>query len=255
MLLGTYHFGGNTPDKNKAIDDMMSQKRQAEIEAVLEDLAKFNPQQIMIEYTPRYDSVINKMYQAYCNENTVPKQKSFAESETFQIAMRLGKLLKVPRITPVDFAEREDTVSAIAALNWSYRKKLGQYFGDLVKPGDYGISLLNDIRQSQTKFLTDTIPVIPVREALLRLNTNQWQQDAMYTGKLAFMDKNPANMGAELAEMTMFRDFHIFSNIINAVTAKTERILLVIGASHVGVLTNWFRSHPSFEVVPVANYL
>ena len=64
-LLGTFHFAGSSSDAmSLKVDDISTDKRQMEIEALVNALAKYKPTKIILEYTHDYGA-IDSLYQAY----------------------------------------------------------------------------------------------------------------------------------------------------------------------------------------------
>jgi hypothetical protein len=62
---------------------------------------------------------------------------------------------------------------------------------------------------------------------------------------------DPQYIGAELISLFKRRDYKIYSNLVTAQMAqKPKRILLIIGAAHVGSLKNIFRDDPDTRPPP-----
>lgn len=104
MILGTFHFGGSTADAiNVTMGDLTTPARQAEIEEVVERLAKFAPTTIMVELTPKEEAGFNATYQAYRKG-----EHQLAANERQQIAMRLAAKLGHAKIHAVDHKQDMD---------------------------------------------------------------------------------------------------------------------------------------------------
>src|ERR1700719_2346072 len=98
MILGTYHMNNPALDTyNLKADDVLSDRRQREIDEVLGKLQRFNPTKISFEgqyneeyWTSRYRDYLAETYQ-------------LGRNEIEQIAFKLAKRLGHAAIYPVDY--------------------------------------------------------------------------------------------------------------------------------------------------------
>jgi hypothetical protein len=89
LLLGTYHFGGNTSDNIKVTNDnILSNQKQNELNVLLNKLEKFNPEIIYIENEPNRQPYWDSIYLNYRNGNQIN-----LDNELFQIAIKLASRL------------------------------------------------------------------------------------------------------------------------------------------------------------------
>lgn len=97
-------YGNNLLTQN--FDDILSQKRQKEIETVVEKIKKFGPAKIAVERSYYSNVELNMEYNAYLKSNYVPSGE-----ETDQIAFRLGKDLGLDKLHVVSYSGNFDSDS------------------------------------------------------------------------------------------------------------------------------------------------
>ena len=104
MVLGTFHFTGGGQDYvNSEVDDYLAPARQAEIEAVVERLAEFNPTRIVVELDPEAEDRFNAQYDAYRRG-----EHELTVNERQQIGMRLAARLGHDRHYAADYSSDMD---------------------------------------------------------------------------------------------------------------------------------------------------
>ncbi|MFD2432450.1 DUF5694 domain-containing protein [Mesonia maritima] len=99
LFLATYHLGGTTSDNVKITDDnILSDKKQKQIDMLLKKIEKFKPQKIYVENEPNRQQKWDSILKSYNNGNKIE-----LETELFQIAIKLASRLKLNEITCVDW--------------------------------------------------------------------------------------------------------------------------------------------------------
>ncbi len=99
MILGTYHMNNPGLDSvNLNADDVLSERRQAEINELLDKLARFKPTKIAIEAQYRSTYFPNR-YKKY-----LTGEQKLGRNETEQIGFQLAKRLNLETVYPVDFS-------------------------------------------------------------------------------------------------------------------------------------------------------
>ena len=104
MILGSEHFenaGMNT--FNYRMDDVLSSKRQLEIEQLVTQIKPFRPIKIALELDPSRDTELNARYQAY-----LKGMDELGRGEGDQIGFRLAKHMEHPKLYGVDYWPKRD---------------------------------------------------------------------------------------------------------------------------------------------------
>ena len=105
MILGSSHLSNpGWNGVNPKIDDVLTPKRQAEIEQLVAQLGKFQPTKIALEIDVSRDAEINASYQGYL-EGTYELKRY----ESDQIGFRLAKQMEHSKVYCVDYF-REDPI-------------------------------------------------------------------------------------------------------------------------------------------------
>jgi hypothetical protein len=267
MLLGVYHFDNPGKDKhNLKIDDYFSDKRQLEINEVVNLLSQFEPNKIFIELKPNSQIKIDSLYQAYATDKLDLKNLERGRNEVYQIGFKLAKKRNLKMIDCVD-----------ASGNW-----LGSYadfIADTLSLNYYNED--EEKSEEATKSLNELFSKQTVKENLIL--TNRWEnimdnhryyidvalrvKDTVgiyfsYQEASQLIDNNEYlmrsfdfnNIGVELVAEWYKRNFFIYRNILEK-TNNGDKILIIFGQGHIPILHHLLESNPKYELVTPLNYL
>jgi len=240
LILGSYHMANPGLDSvNLQADDVLSSKRQAELEDVAERLARFAPTKIAVE-APYRDTWTPGAYSKY-----VEGQYTLGRNETEQIAFRLAKRMELSTVYPVDYpmfmsgltpSEIEDPKPEVDA-----------------KPRDSGPAKETALSEEDLLLRRST-----VREYLLHLN----DPDLIRKGQAGYMrmllpDRKSAAIYARADLVTNWykRNLRIFANLSRVTEVGKDRVLLVIGSGHLAILRQLASDSDYFCVVDAEGYL
>lgn len=238
MILGTYHFGNPGLDlNNMEADDVLSERRQVELEVLSETLAMYNPTVIVIEGTasPPYDDPSWKTYK----DLDLKKHRS----EVVQIGYRLASHLGLNMVYAVDEQPMSNEpdyfpYNKVATL----AKKQGR-MKELERISNSSV-FLQKMEKMQAK---SSIP-----ELLAWVNGDQFPDD-LYWNIIRF-GEGEVQPGAELAGLWFMRNAKIF-NKIDQVSRLGDRILVIFGAGHGHWLREIAKKSDGYMLVPVLPYL
>jgi Family of unknown function (DUF5694) len=250
LLLGTFHMDNPNRDvANVAADDILSQKRQAELEALIDRLAAFQPTKIAVEVPfrneqgeqtlgeGRRNALYTDQYADYLAGNGEPDR-----NEVYQLAFRLGKRLGIKQIYGIDYplnlpmgpvmqfaqqngqgallqqsmTDAKDTAATLSQRLTS--SSLIEYFSYLNRP-----ETLASLHRPYLKY--------PVRVG----------QDQNYVG---------ADMVAEWYK----RNLRIFANLVR-IAGQGDRIFVLFGMGHAHLLRQLIEDSDEFELVDPLTYL
>ena len=237
MILGTFHFtGGGADYVNSSVDNYFSPQRQAEIEALVAQLAEFNPTKIVVELTPDGEDRFNESYQAYLGGN-----HELTVNERQQIGMRLAARLGHDRLYAADYSIGMDfdAMMGAAAENGQTHlsDRLPQLMGEIQ-------ALDESLNQAG----------ISVGERLRVYNTAEFLQSHDVYLTLAQMGsvENPA--GAN--EMTNWwgRNLQIFAQIAQ-LSEPGDRVLVIYGSGHKFLLDQFFQDAVELDWIDSLDFL
>ncbi len=248
-VLGTFHFDNPGLDsyKHQFPFDILSDKRQKELNELLDALEKFQPTKIMVEVQRiKGDSIFNSRYKDYLNSTFDISEK---RSETYQIAFRLAKRLGHRRIYATD-TKKLKWFGADVSDDYdvdAYLKSLGQW--EKYNRYDY---------QSASRYQDSLKSVLSLRKHLHFLNTpsNRLKNHQGYLTEWALEGAGDLYIGADATARWYQRNLRIYANTYDFVDLdKEERVLLIYGSGHVYTLKKFFQDSPDFEYIEINNYL
>ena len=100
MLLGTYHFAGSDTDAIKGTsEDVLTPRRQEELEALTVRLAGWKPDQVAIEWPHDFADSTHARYERYVAAGTSTNRNEVYQVG-FRLARRLGHERRLPHVGP-----------------------------------------------------------------------------------------------------------------------------------------------------------
>ncbi len=240
MLLGVYHMdGGGSHVYETEIDDVLSERRQREVEEVVEGLVRWKPDVVAVEYPPERQDVLNRMFEDYLRGKGVPEEME--RNEIVQIGFRVARRLGHRRLLAVDcFPEFE----------WKglTQEKVADFM-KFVPPGmgDYIKETLEEMQKMERERSAG--------EYLLMLNEERFSKfnDAvMLSSALTYPDEDVA-YGVMVG--WFLRNLCIARNLYSFLSEGTERVLLMYGSGHVPLLKYILSTSLLFRYVSPIPYL
>lgn len=238
-LLGVYHFDNPNQDQfNVKSDNVLSEKRQKELDTLVKHLAKFKPTHIALEFN-KSDSALDKRYQKYLNGTY-----QLDASEREQIGFRLARLLDHQHIYSVD----EPSIQ----LNFEPSDELAAEFSPLLQQlsetGNKVIGHINKLVQEKS-----------IGAVLSELNSEEFDKMNidLYYRYLLPVGKGNVQTGVEGVTSWYKRNLYIFKNIKDLITAdKSEkRILVIFGQGHTAMLKQFMQYSSEFEITDIHQFL
>lgn len=251
LMLGTFHFkdAGLDRYKPKHTVDIFSEKKQNELNEVLEALEKFNPTKIIVERRPSYQPKLDSLYNEY-------KKGTFnSANEITQIGFNLAKRLGHDRVIAGDNKAR--------GLPWKKGDgpRLEKRIKEIVKSENIEQVIQSKYDSLFTKLYSyeDSLKTeVSLREYFLYLNSKQ-RLDGYFgsylTGNIAVNDGEEYPYADGLTGWWVNRNYRIFSNMRKEIECKDERILVIFGAAHVGVLRPLVEASPEMQMIEVKDIL
>ena len=100
MILGVFHFANPNPDYAQSQGtDVLAPAHQRELEAVVQQLARFQPTRIALERAPSEADSINADYRRY-----LAGDFTLSRNEIHQLGFRLAAQQHLPQLYPVDLS-------------------------------------------------------------------------------------------------------------------------------------------------------
>lgn len=252
MILGSVHLSNPGVDVfNRKMDDVLAPKRQREIEQLVTQLKAFQPTKIALESDPSKEAGFNANYQGYL-EGTYQLQRG----EKDQIGFRLAKQMGHPKVYCVDYWPDEHPFfpNGFDRDLTDYRKfaKIHGQEHLLSAPPKGQIT-----KDKDGTTWVEPEKYEPIIDMYIRLNQPEWSRlsHQQYL-RHARIGSGNAYPGANwMAHWWYDRDLKIFVNLTRITESADDRILLVIGASHIFQIEQFLKDSGDYIVESPLKYL
>lgn len=241
VVLGTYHMG--TPGNNVVngkVDDISSPQRQQQIVRLVEKLKTFKPSKIVLECDLEDDAKVNETYDKHLSGNY-----QLSKNETNQIGFRLAKELAHQKVYCVDWSDFWDDPS----INlWKYAAKDAE-LDSFLKRAD------GDLKK-EVDAEAEKLFALPVINQLALLNrSDRMEKDHSRYFEYIRIGRGKEYIGANYVAWWFRRNLTILDNIIRITDTPTDRILVIYGAGHAKLLTQFARESGFYQVESPLKYL
>ncbi|WBL25848.1 DUF5694 domain-containing protein [Zunongwangia sp. HGR-M22] len=244
LLVGSFHFNYPGLDAHKISEEkkinIYSEKRQKELQELLNYISKFKPTKIMVE-TGENTGYLLKNYERYKNG-----EEKLRPNESSQIGMRLADRFALDTIYGVDAGH---------LMLDLYKKRTSE------KPQNY-IDSISDRHHfgGDDKFMRRYNEFYSYKDKVEYKNTLLKTFKYMNSDKVLdrgfgdyisggqFISEEMEGPDA-LSMFWMNRNLRIFRKIQKINHNQNDRILVIFGAGHVSILKWLFKCTPEFELV------
>lgn len=242
MVLGVFHFDNPGLDdyKPKYPFNILEQKRQEELERLLNQIAEYKPTKILLERNRVLkDSSINNQYQNYL----LGKFKlDKASDEIYQIGFKLAKKLGHKRIYCSDASAEWFGIE----LDWEnfdysdYLKSKDQF--EKTYRYDYQSKYKKNDSLKTVQSLLDHF--VMINDPMDRLFDHQAYLTEVILGGAGNY------LGADSVAKWYLRNLRIYANAYDLTNFNhEERLLLIYGSGHVWQLRQLFNDSPDFKYI------
>ena len=237
-MVGTFHFDYPDLDAYKTDEDdridVLAADRQEEMTQLLDHLARFNPNKIVIE--SRNAARWNELYREYLDGTLEPMR-----DERVQLGFALGKRFGLDTMYCLDagsfagdYAEEGCTILDTLFKEYDW------------KSDDPIVAKAQAYLEYRDKALTET----SLYDFISSMNTEQmWNFNYGFYLVGDFKLDNFAGVDA-LALYWYNRNLRIFRKIQMITESPEDRILVIFGNGHVAILNQLFKSSPEYRYTP-----
>ena len=241
MVLGSYHMGNPGQDVvNVEADNVLTPKRQAELAAVVEALARFQPTMVAVERTTLAPGYVDENYAAFSEE----KLATVADERT-QIGYRLAALAGLERVYGVDEQPDESEPDYFPFAKLMEHAKATDQAKDIEAQIAEASGMTARFAELQGR--------MTIAELLIEVNTGELSSHDFYYGTFKY-DRGEDQPGAELQAYWFMRNAKIFSKLVQ-IAKPGDRVVVVYGAGHKHWLEHFADNMPGFQRVDPAGYL
>lgn len=250
LLVGTFHFNYPNLDVNKTATDkqvnVLTARKQLEMEQLVAYIAKFRPTKIVIEVESggqRLGQILNK-YKSVKNGT-----KTAAKDEVEQIAFRLMNQFKLDTLHGADatsiFNELYDSKDS-TILRPALDKIFTGWQNYHYKCTETICALQDSVSKIEEEMelkwsLIDYFKYLNSDVSLKRNYGGYFNGEYFTQGQYR---------GADALAMDWYdRNLRIFRNIQTITTSPEDRILVLFGTGHVSILKQLFECDPNYKLV------
>lgn len=245
LLLGCFHFdypgldAHKTPKENEV--DVLSPERQREMEQLMDVILRFRPNKLVMETE---GGTLMSAYRRHQREK-VPLGRNEYYQIGFRVMDRMG----------LDTLYAADAVPLVYDLETSPdSNRYHPWLDSLYNGWDWGgpdiaSQRYKELYEFQDRFAHDHT----LLETFLLLNDDH-MLDRTYGAYLNGGFLLDGYRGADILSIHWYnRNLRIFRNIQRLTTSPEDRILVVFGAGHMGILNQLFASTPEYKLVRLAD--
>jgi hypothetical protein len=242
LILGTPHFDNPGQDiVNQKVEDVLAPERQREIEAVVERLAAFRPTHVAIEWKASAQEGLDQRYADYR-----AGRYQLSRDERDQIGLRLAARLGLERVHAVDWNGTPPGEEAdYDFYAYAQRHELAESF-DAAKAA----------KQAELDRESERMRCTNVAAWLRNLNTPETLREnhGPYFD-IALVGDAENNPGAASVGAWYGRNLRIFANLVRLAERPENRVIVIYGAGHAPLLTQFAQESGAFELVDPLKHL
>lgn len=241
MLLGTYHFANPGQDAvRQQVDDVLTPRRQAELEDLVSRLARWQPDQIAVEWPLSFADSTQTRFERYRAGTLAPSR-----NEVVQIGFRLGVRLGHQAVYPIDYQMQiwNDSINVLA-----------QRRPDLRHARDSILAVAQAVADSNALRMVDMSIIEHLRAANTDEALHGGNSLSMFGGFLPAGDGENYG-GPQLLAKWYERNIIMAHHLTRILRPGTERVLVIVGSGHVPPLRNILDEAPQFCPVSPLPYL
>jgi hypothetical protein len=260
ILLGTFHFNQSLDSNSRLHSNLFSNKRQKEVTDIVNKLVKQKPDKIFLEFTAKYQTYYDSIYNDYLNDQE-PKRIKTKANEYFQLGMKTAKILGHKKLYAMNYQPEE-----LAEQDYKPANKVDSAMKILYE----AIGTFEDSTRSNTSFYDLPFPErLPNLDSLLQKNTltqfilhlnskKRLMRDEHTNWNFLYSVGTANDMSTTDYVGTFWYGTNLrnYNNLLRNVDYKNDKCYLIIyGASHIPILKYFFEMNPYFEIVELNKVL
>lgn len=244
MLLGCGHWANPGRDLiAPEFDDMLAPQRQREIADCIERLMVFAPTKVALEVSDERTDQLQDAYRRY-------REGSFTltASERHQLGLRLAAACGHDRIYGVDWHDLE------RPIGWDRAITFAQVHDQLDLIPVFGM----DNEAIKAKEAEENAGIRHKSVAGMFLDAHEpakLAESHKVYADLALIGEGENYIGADVILRWYERNMKIFVNLTRIITSLEDRVVIVIGAGHVPLLTHFIEASGRYALESPVTYL
>ncbi len=245
LLIGTSHWGNYQQadlDVAQADEiDILSDQYQRELDEIVAKIVEFKPTKVFVERTVTYQPKLDSIYNLYKTSDWGKKSRN----EIFQLGFKVAKKLDHKKVFGIDYSETSFPFdSLIKVMKAAKQESLISEFEKVIK--DY-----------EKEYNTLVYNKTPLKDILYYMNDKERRKVDLgwYISKATKAGGVDNHIGAFLGSEWMKRNIYSYSIMQKYTEPKDERIMVLMGASHIAVFENLIDYNPDWEAVELKDII
>lgn len=238
LLLGTFHMRPTTDMHAVKVKDLSSLQRQGEIMELVERLKSFEPTKLAFEIETHRNTDMNAQYRQYRSGDL-----ELEISEAHQLGFRIAASLQHEHVHCIDWMGQGGGTKGVGDIYEWARDHQPDLFEELFGNLDQGFGNREIETQSileMYRYYND--PTLIKKQHTMYINMARIGEMGHY-------------VGMEWLTWWYQRNLILFSNLARIATSPDDRVLLIIGAGHIQILSRFLEESELFDIVSANQYL
>ncbi len=236
MVLGTFHMRYTADMFRLDVGDIGLAERQREIRQVVERVKAFKPTKMAFEVVKSENERLNEEYQSYQRG-----EFELGVDEVYQFGFRIAEELEHDQVYAVDWMESVGNRGIGQVYDWAK-----EHQPDLYK----------EIEEKYQKPIREKSGSKSIYELMKEYNQeSEIQLGHELNMTIARIGKGEEYVGIDWLRWWYQRNLIIYKNLAELITASDDRAVLLIGSSHIHLVSQFLRESNLVEVVPASLYL
>jgi len=245
LLLGTFHFANFNPENNGDVleinvPDILTDENQKELEKIAQAISDFRPDKIFLEYPYSKQAKLDTIYKDF-NETDFSQAK---RNERVQLGFRVAKKIKHKQVFAMDYRTEFPYDSLVNQM-----QKAKQFH--LIEKDSLELERIE-------KFENEMFASNKSLSEVLFYNNDQdnRQSDINWYVSVSNQGGTKDNfVGAYLASEWYRRNLYMYSIIQKTIEKNDERIMILAGASHIGMFKDFIDKNPEWKTTELKDIM
>jgi len=245
LLLGTFHFANFNPENNGDVleinvSDILTDENQKELEKIAQAISDFRPDKIFLEYPYEKQNQLDSVY----NDSKIADYSQAKRTEIIQLGFRTAKKLKHKHVFAMDYKTDFPYDSLVNQM-----EKAKQFH--LIDKDNLELERIEKFENEM--FASNK----SLSEILFYYNDQENRQsDINWYLSVANQGGTKDNfVGAYLASEWYRRNLYMYSIIQKTVEENDERIMILAGASHIGMFKDFIDKNPEWKTTELKDII
>jgi hypothetical protein len=232
MIVGGFHMSGGHDMHNVIVDDVLAPKRQAQIQAVVDGIAKFKPTAVDVEWDEPYTA---QKYTDFAAGKLPP-----SHNEVIQLGFRLAKQQNIP----------VHGIDVMADFPYEPVENYAKAHGETAI-----LDSANTDIQNMVDTISKTLANGTISDVLRYLNEpSRIARDNDFYRNMIRVGGGSQQPGADLLAAWYKRNAYICANLVQ-LAKPGDRIVAFYGSGHAFFLRQCVTEMPGFKLVEANDYL